>query len=300
MGKKYFIPNLPLFRKYMNGSTKAIMKITKENIIEVDSNEDVKALINSIRKTDFVNDNEVKEFFDTNFPEISKQIIEVPLNLDELKRAFRFIFSELPDEIFEEKNTIELLKKVLNFVFRKKEVRFIILNILNRKLGYKDYYRHPPTVEFYYGMIKLSYNLDTYYATICDAQKVIQRAILKEILFSERNIGRKELNLINRGLNISGNFFVDFQTRLEEILKEIREHKTFIKRTNLIAPDNYNQEEIEATKKINETILDVEVRINKIQEAKKIIEKEIRERKGIINIENAKFIIEIILEFLFG
>lgn len=298
MAKRYFLPNSELYRRYFTKSNKNLMKLDENNIIEIRNDEDLKDLIKGIQDYDFVGDKEIKEFFDSNFPKV--RIENIPINLEELKRAFRFMFSELPDELFEEKDTIKLLKRVLNFVFRKKEAHFVISHIINGKLEYKDTYKHKSTIEFYFKMIKLSYDLETYYNTICDSQKVIQRAILKEVLFNNKKIDKKDLEIINRGLNITGNFLLEFNFKLEEFLKEIREHESFIKRTGIFPIIEYNTEKIEVIKRIKQTIYDVEIRIDKVTEAKKIIKDKIGEHKGIISSENAKYLLEIVLEILFG
>ena len=300
MGKKYYIPNLSKFLGKKGTTTTELMKIDSrsDNIIEFNNDSDINNLLKLIEDYDFVNDKEVKEFFDVNFPEISKELTTMPIDLEELKRTLRFLFSELPDEFFEEKNVVVFLKKALNFLFRKKEAFFIMTNVKNGTLEYKDIYRHTGTLDFYYGMIKLTYDLETYYSTLCDAQSVIHRALLRDILFNNRKLGRAELNLINRSLNLTGNYFVEFQTRLDEMQKEIREHKQFIKRTYIAVPVDYYKQEFWVTEKIKETIKDTEERIKKVQEAKKMIEEEVNKHKGILTLDNAKIILELVIDFL--
>lgn len=296
MGKKYYIPNLPFFLKNLDEGGKALMKIQDNNILEVESERDFNDFITLIRNTEFVNDKEIKEFFDSNFPQIKFR--KIPINLIELKRAFRFMFSDLPDELFEEEDTARLLMRVLNFVFRKKETQFIMLNVLNGRLEYKAHYRHQPILDFYYKMIKLTYDLDTYYETMCDAHKVIQRAILTEIFYTDKKFERKDLEVVNRGLNLTGQHFVALSFKLEEFLKEIREHKTFIKRSGIKErlPFDYDEQENEVIKKINQVLSSIEERRAKIDEAKNIIHQKLAETRGFLTKENAARIIEIVID----
>ncbi len=113
MGTKYYIPNLSRFLSKKDSSKTEIVKVDSrnDNIVEFNNGNDLNVLIKSIEEHDFVNDKEVKEYFDTNFPEISKELTSVPIDLEELKRTLRFMFSELPDEFFEEKNVPIFLKK---------------------------------------------------------------------------------------------------------------------------------------------------------------------------------------------
>ncbi len=147
-------------------------------------------------------------------------------------------------------------------------------------------------------MIKLTFDLETYYSTICDAQSVIHRALLREILFNSKKIERLELNLINRSLNLTGTSLVDFKFKLEEIQKEIREHKNFIKRTNIAVPVDYYDQELWVSEKIKETIHDADERIGKIYDAKKKVEEKIKENKGVLTLDNAKNILELVIALL--
>lgn len=298
-GQKYWIPNLDLYIKELSKSGTSLVKYHENNVVEIETPEDIQEILNAIRNYERVKDEEIQQFFNNNFPNI--EISTVPINLEELKSAFRSIFSELPEEFFEEVDAAKLLTKALNFYFIKKETQFIIFNIMAGKLEYKPDYRHPPTIEFYFRMQKTAYDLEEYYQTLRDAQRYIQRAILTEIFYNneKKNIDRAQLSMIERGLNISGGFFVQLDGKLDNFMTELENTRRFVKRTIIPLPDDYGAVEAEAVQKINETKNDVQERLKKINEAKAIIRRELQERKGILTLENAKYLVELIVEFLF-
>src|SRR3989338_3060582 len=296
MGKKYYIPNFQQYQKQLSCSEVVPMKLVKNNLIELENDEEIQSVIQGIEKFEYVTDKEVKEFFDTNLPEISRRITSVPIRIDELKSAFRAIFSELPDDLFEGDDPLSIIKKVMNFVFRKKEITFIILNFKNGKLLFNDTFKHYPTAEFYFNMMKLSYDLETYYTTVCDSQEAIQTVFLRQILFSNKKLEKDDINILNQVMNLSGNRLLDLREKMNALLREIREHKTFIKRTTLPVPMEYYTQEKETTEKINTTISDIDIRIQKIKEAKKIIEEQIKKNRGLLSMENAKYLIGLVVE----
>lgn len=288
MGDKYFIPNLPILLKNADKDSKALIKVTGQNIIEINSPEEKQALITSIQNRDFISDKEFKEYLDSALPILSKQIEKLPINLEELKESFRFVFNEIPDEIFEGKDIVSILKNILNFTIKKHEVSFIVFSIQDGSLRYNESYRYPKVYAFFFNMKKLSYDIEVYYAMLCNCYSVLERTFLKEITFGERKIGMQEQNLLNRIFNLSGKNFVEFKFKLERLKSEIQEEKVFIKRTQIPTPEKYNIEEEILLRKIDEVCKDIGIKIEKIENAKKELAEEARKRHGILSWETAK------------
>ena len=226
MKLRVYIPNYSKIKTKLSENTTAMIKYIGNDIIEVDSVEDIREVVSDMTKFEIMTDEQIKDFFDVNFPEI--KINEVPINIDELKLKFRSLFVDLPNEYYEETNAAVLIKKAFNFYFIKKETRYIIFNVANGSLIVKESYKHPPTIEFYFRMKKLSYNIDEYYSLLRQTQKVILRAILKDVIYplTKEKIGRKEISLLEKIINMTARFFLDLEEQLEDFKLEIKEKKT--------------------------------------------------------------------------
>ena len=291
---KYYIPSLPLLLKYMKRKSSGLIVHENENVIEFNSVENIVEFSEEIKKFEFISSNELSEYFKNYFPRVTPHLNTIPISQDSIKEALRFIYDELPDDVYENDTIIVGLQKLLNHVIRKNEITFIVLNIANDTLRYDEGYRYTKAQDFYFKMLKLSYNIDSYYDFFCRSQSVLRRIFVNEILFSETIIDREKQNVLNQAFNITGRNLQEFKFKLELFKDEIKRHRTTIKRTRIPVPKKYNQIEKEAILKIDETLKDVEKRIKETRESKKDLEQEIKKRHGIISLETAKELFDLI------
>src|SRR3989344_9273230 len=103
---KLWIPNWDLYQRKISKDTNAIVKYHGNNIIELRQIEDIQKVMSDIRKYEYIADNEIKSFFDKNFPDI--KIGTVPIEMNELRIKLKTIFLDTPDDFFEETDAVKL------------------------------------------------------------------------------------------------------------------------------------------------------------------------------------------------
>lgn len=285
---KYYIENLDKFLKNIKCEDKAIIKVADKNIIELNTDEDKRALISTIKECEFIGDQDVLDFFKENIPELAKELKNTPIDLNEFKENFRSVFSELPDSVFEDKSIVNILRRILNFIIQKNEINFVIMNIENEKLVYDENYKYRKIYESYYRMIKLNHDIDTYYVFLANSQAILERLILKHFLFNEKKIDRKELSAIYQAINLTGKSLANFRYKLQQLQNNIKEENIFIKRTNIPVPQDYKSEVQKLKGLVLDKIKDVDKRMDKILERKKLIQEKVDKKKGIFSAQDAK------------
>ncbi|MEK6899875.1 MAG: hypothetical protein AABX05_02010 [Nanoarchaeota archaeon] len=296
MSKIYYIENLNKYLKQIPADNHNPITPLGENIIEIDSTEKMELILNSIKSTDFVEDNLFKDFIETNFPLFSKYVGKTPIDLNVLKEELRDVFFEIPDEYFQEDNSVNVIKRIINFVIIKNETSFTLTNFLNGKLEYEDKkYWYSKTYLFYFRMMRLNYILPEFYAYTINMQKLMEKIFLKELIFSNRKeISRKDLEVIREIHNVIAKHLVDFKYALEKMNQQIEREQIHLKRTNVPIPENYWIEEKDLIAKTQMMVKGIEKEIANMTFRKDEIIKYIQEKKGMINKENVKTVLEIL------
>ena len=185
----------------------------------------------------------------------------------------------MPDSVFEDKGIVDILRKVLNFIIKKNEINFIITNIQNKKLEYDENYKYRKIYESYYRMIKLNHDIGTYYIFIANTQAVLERIILKQFLFSEKKIDRKVLDAIYQAINLTGKSLADFRYNLHNLQNNTQEETIFLKRTGIPIPRGYKEEANKLQDIVQKKIWDIDLRMNRILERKKLIQEKVERKK---------------------
>ena len=293
MDDEYYIPEWEFLRdKLEEGDKNALAIQNKGNVIRIRNEEDRSNFIESIKKIEFINDKELYDYFKENFYGAIKYLEIKPIQVPALKEALSFLFEELPDDLFEQDDVITALKKLFNHFIKKNEITFIVMNMSNKNLNYDGDYKYKTLQEFYFLMLKLDYNLDTYYEFFCRTQSALSRLFSKEILFSDEKIDRKRQDLLNRIFNLTANNLEDYKMKLEIVKNQIKGHRRTIKIANIITLDKYNIQEKQVLEKIDSTIKDINERVNECYTSKKRLEEEVKKRHGLISIETAKNILK--------
>ncbi len=132
-------------------------------------------------------------------------------------------------------------------------------------------------------MMKLVYNLETYYLFFCNTQCLLRDTSVREIAFSDHIIDDKKENILNRVFNIAGNNLLDLRLRLEHFKNQINSNRVTIKRAGINLPRKYDTMEKIALEKINATIQDLETKVSQTEESKRKLRDEMRRRHGLIS-----------------
>ncbi|GEM_PF-5542545 len=288
MGKKYYIPSLPYLRGGLEKDCKNIIVKDSEHLIELNTDTEIESFIGAVKNIEYVSDKNFYDFFKERLPEVANQINDIPISHEDLKGALRFIFNDLPEEAFESENIVECLTKIFNHVIRKNEITFHVTNIANGSLLCEQDYKYSKFQEFYFQMMKLEYNLDSYYSIYYNAQVALLHLFTKEILFSEEIISDSKEALLRRVFNLNGQALGDFKLRLEDIRNQIQSHRVTIKRTNIPLPAKYDCLEQSTLDKVNLVLADVNQKIDETYEAKNKLADEMKKRHGLLSKETAK------------
>lgn len=128
----------------------------------------------------------------------------------------------------------------------------------------------------------------SYYIFLANSQAILERLILKHFLFNEKNIDRKELSAIYQAINLTGKSLADFRYKLQQLQNNIKEETIFIKRTNIPVPHGYQDEVQKLKGLVLDKLQDVDNRMEKILERKKLIQEKVDKKKGIFSAQDAK------------
>jgi hypothetical protein len=288
MGDRYYIPILPFVQDSLDSTSKALIVPNENNIVEFNSETDFNNFLDSLNNVEYIDDKKIYDIMQELVPDISDYIKDVPMPLEDLKGAFGNLIEGIPDERFAGKPLAYCLKIMFDSIIRKNENTFIVLNIRNGSLKCNEDYKYHKTESLYFDMMKLEYNLDTYYSFFCDVQSALRTIFLKNILFSDDPIDDVKKNLINRAFNINGQALADFRQALEGAKSKINNHRWTIKKINMPLLPRYNEIEKATLSKISDTLVDVDKNIKETYESKKQLAEEIKKRHNLISIETAK------------
>ena len=205
--------------------------------------------------------------------------------------ALKYIFTEIPDESFEEKNILDSLTTTFNYVIGKNEIDFLILNINNDELRYNFGYKYKSQQDFYFDIMKFTFNLPSYWMFFSNTQSTLRRLFLKEIMFSDDVITSEKQQLLNRIFNVNGNALSEFDFKLDHMKSKIKSNRITLKRAKLPELPKYREYEKNCLKLIDEIQREVKIVIEDNIESKKNLESEIKKRHGIISKESAKKIL---------
>lgn len=294
MGNIYYIPRLPEIKKNLKEDCKALIVPNSKNLINLENQEDREKLIDSIKNIQYINDLDLYNFYKDRLPEISKLVKKVPIDNNELKETLKHIFNDIPDDYFEGKDMVQCLTTTFNYVIRKYETEFLVINIANGELLYDESYKYRKFQEFYFEMMKFNFNLEPYWLFFCNAQALLQKLFLKEILFSNSKITDEKQQLLNRIFNLNGKALSDFDFRLNNVKSQIKFNRITLKRTKIPLPTKYKDYEKKTLEDIGKIQNEVKEEIQKIKEAKKQLQEEIEKRHGWISKTTAKKLLKML------
>lgn len=185
----------------------------------------------------------------------------------------------MPDELFQDENIVKVFKNIINFIIKKNETTFLIENISNNKLKYDLNYKFGKIYDFYFYMMKAYHDATNLFSIMCRLQSVIQKIYLKSVIFNDSKNKLEHIQILNRSFNVMGNISVDYKDKLDLIVKEIKDQRNWLKRTQINPPKGYNSQESLVLEEFNEMTKEIDERVLKLADAKEKIRSEIIERK---------------------